>query len=166
MQAQTHTRQEAVIYLRENLSAPAPTFAFLWNECIWFIEAQAWSILGNEAAGWKLRFPEVGCFGHVSSRHFRDVVLQCLWIFRNQREGGKRDAEEMNKQQNNFLCEHKFSRGWSFFFFCGESKVQMDKIWDWLPEAEWFVLWSIKACFPNEQTKLFCEESRKNRAGE
>lgn len=61
--------------------------------------------LGKWGDGWKLRFPEAGCFGHVSSRHFRDVVLQCWWISktRQREKGGRRKEGEMNKQQNNFF---------------------------------------------------------------
>lgn len=57
--------------------------------------------MGNEAGGWKLRFPEAGCFGHVSSRHFRGAV-------EFPKQAGEREREKERKQNGYAAQKHLF----------------------------------------------------------
>lgn len=106
-------------------------------------------------------FPRGGMFWPCQQQAFQRCCFAVLVNFsetRERKKEGRRKEGEMNKQQNNFLCE--FSRG--DFFFTVKRGLSREKS-GLVSSSRTIRSLEHQSCFPNEQIKLFCVESRKKR---
>lgn len=110
--------------------------------------------LGKWGEWMETTFPRGGMFWPCQQQAFQRCCFAVLVNFQNKRkrERGKEERKIHEYAENNFLCEHEFFQEENFFV---KAKLEW-RAWSWarLPQAEWAVLWSIKACLA--MNKLSC----------